>query len=263
MKLPNVPNVPNASGGRSRFASSGLVAAAVVALGSIGTACAAAGDAPADAPGMLMIGGVQGSSVNSYAYVGLIRPMRGATPGHGFFWRGVASWLTYRYDTRPAGAAADIEVKASAPGIDGGAGWAWDDGSFSGDVSLAAGVRHTSLSPDVEPGRRPTRLTVTPQLALRYRFSGRIDADAIGAVSSGTRDSFARARLGAEPISGWRAGVEAVVASGPNYRNVNRGLFAGTGVARGWWIEVNAGRTTPQGGQPPSTYAGVSVSLLR
>ena len=217
--------------------------------------------AAADEPSILLIGGSQGSAVSSYTYLGAIKPMVGASVGRGGFYKTVASWLTYRYDTEIGGA--NVDVQASAPGIETGVGYAWDSVSFKSDVSLVAGVRNTRLRPDVDTdGPSGARLTLTPQLSSRVLLTRSLEADVIASYSFGTRGQFARVRVGAEPAAGWRAGLEAMLAAGPDYRNLQRGGFVGTSVAPGWFVELNAGRAEPHSGSS-SSYIGISFSNVR
>jgi len=210
----------------------------------------------------LVIGGSQISSESSYTYLGVITPVQGARLGQGWFQKTVGSWLTYRYDTEHNGA--PVGVRASAPGIETGMGYAWQGESLKGDVSLTVGVRHTRLRPADVPtdGPEGTQLTLTPQLAAGYQFSRTVDADLIASYSLGTRSRFARLRWGFQPGGDWRAGLEGVLSQGPDYRNLQRGVFVGLPLAQGWFIDVNAGQVQPRDGQR-TPYVGLSFSRFR
>ena len=177
----------------------------------------------------------------------------------------MASWLTYRYDTVVD--ASPVEVRASAPGMEAGLGYAWSGygwsgASFSGDLSIALGARYTRLRPDVPTdGPKGTRLTLTPQWASRHDFSSHVNADVLASYSFGTRDRFVRARLGLHPIPPWRVGIEGVLSAGTDYRNVQRGGFVGAPIAPGWWVDLNAGRARSRDGKA-SSYIGISTSGL-
>lgn len=208
----------------------------------------------------LFIGGAQSSSESSYSYLGVIRPVWGGTVGDGWFGKAVASWLTYRYATVMVGR--DVDVRASAPGIDSGLGYAWRRGALSGDVSLAVGVRNARLRPDVTTDRpKGTRVTLTPQMAARYDPTPSAYADMLASYSFGTRGSFVRARLALRPASAWRAGLEGTVAEGADYRTVQRGVFAGTDAGAGWSIELHAGQARARDGHR-APYGGLSVSKM-
>lgn len=236
----------------------GMRAAASLALllAAGGAACAADAVSPT-----LLIGGGQASANSGYTYLGAIRPWRGANLGEGWFTRGVASWVSYRYGTVVAGNT--VDVRANAPGLEGGIGYAWGAGSaFTGDASLALGARTTQVTPDVPTeGPKGTRATLTPQVFVRYDVTSFINAEMRASYSLGTRDRFAKLRLGWHPAPPWRVGVEMVSAAGTTYRDVQRGVFAGAPVAPGWWVDVNAGSSRAREGKQ-GAYLGVSTSRV-
>ena len=214
-----------------------------------------------DRPAPLLIGGGQASANSGFAYIGALQPWRGATVGDGWFTKGVASWVSYRYDTVVEGRT--VDVRANAPGLEGGVGYAWGSGTaFTGDASLALGARYTRYSPDVPTdGPKGARATVTPQLFVRYDFTSFVNAETRASYSFGTRDRYAKVRLGWHPAPPWRVGVETVAASGTTYRDTQRGVFAGAPVAPGWWVDVNAGTSRARDGKQGS-YVGVSSSRM-
>ena len=221
-------------------------------------ASGAAAQAPPAQPVRLLIAGAQGSSEGSYSYAGVLQPIWGGQLGNGWYRKVLASWLAYRYDTERDGE--DVTVRARAPGLEGGLGHVWNRGAFKSDLSLSVGVRHTRLRPDVPTdGPKGTRATLMPQWYASYAFSPRVDAEWLASYTIGTRDRFARVRLGLRPVSGWRVGPEAVVQAGPEYRNRQFGLFAGTLVAAGVTVDVNAGQARSREGKE-SAYLGVAVS---
>jgi hypothetical protein len=231
---------------------------------AFGILCLAAGTASrarADEHGPLLIGGLQGGADAQYAYFGAVQPLGGSRLGQGLFGRMVASWLGYRYDTTLNGQ--PMRVSARAPGVDGGFGYAAGDEVSAIEGSLSVGVRDTHLSPD-DPAshNRGSRFALTPQLQARRSFSAQADADLIAAYSVGPRNSFVRGRAGWRPNAGWRIGPELAWQSGPDYRQLNTGLFAGTFPKPGVSLDFDLGRSRSRDGRT-SAYAGISFSVLK
>lgn len=217
-----------------------------------------AGAAADDKPSAILIGGSQAGSRDSYSYLGFVMPALDGQVGQGWYVRAVASWISYRYDKDVDGRT--VEVRAKAPGVDAGLGYAWRSAASSADLSLAVGARHTSLSPDVQTdGPKGSNFTLTPQVMAQHSFGPSVDADLLANYSFGTQDRFARARLGLHPNSRWRTGVEAAVAAGADYRNTRAGLFAGTSFASGWWVDLSAGRSHSRDGKQ-GNYLSVALS---
>ncbi|MES2887716.1 MAG: cellulose biosynthesis protein BcsS [Pseudomonadota bacterium] len=206
----------------------------------------------------LLIAGSQGSSDTHYSYVGTLVPMWGGTLGQGWFRKTVASWLTYRFDTVQAGQ--NVTVRAQAPGIEGGLGYAWNAPGRAADVSLSIGARHTRLDPDVSTaGTRGTELTLTPQGFIRQDLNRWLDADVLASYSFGTEGRFARGRLGTRVVPNWRIGVEGVQVAGPDYRSLQRGVFASTSLSNGMSLDLNAGQARARDGKT-AAYVGVALS---
>lgn len=226
------------------------------------TGLSAHAQARADSP-RLWIGGIQGSATGTYSYAGQIVPLEGARVGQGWFQKTVASWLTYQYDTTVEGVATDAE--AGAAGIEGGWGYAWDTERFKGDVALALGVRNTRLRPAAAraDGEHGTRVTLTPQIAVRYLITRQWDTDVLASYSAGPGSRFARARVGVQPAeSAWRLGLETSLSQGADYRTQQAGVFAGRSFGSGWFLEFNAGQAKPRDGKS-APYMGLSASLVR
>ena len=209
----------------------------------------------------LLIGGGQASANSGFGYAGAILPWQGAQVGQGWFTKAVASWVSYRYGTLVGGST--VEVRANSPGVEGGVGYAWGMGTaFTGDASLALGARYTSISPEVPTdGPKGARVMLTPQVFGRYDATPFVNAELRASYSFGTRDRFAKARLGWHPAPPWRVGLELVQAAGTTYRDVQRGVFAGAPVAPGWWVDVNAGSSRARDGKQ-GHYIGLSTSRV-
>lgn len=226
-------------------------------------ACASAGAANGAEPAAqyLLIGGGQASANSGFVYAGAIVPWQGAQVGQGWFTKGVASWVSYRYGTLVGSSL--VDVRANSPGVEGGVGYAWGMGSaFTGDASLALGARYITVSPDVPTdGPKGARVMLTPQVFGRYDFNSFVNAELRASYSFGTRDRFAKARLGWHPAPPWRVGLELVQAAGTTYSDVQRGVFAGAPVAPGWWVDVNAGSSRARDGKQ-GRYIGISTSRV-
>lgn len=230
---------------------------------TLGTLCLAAGTASAQPDGHepLLIGGLQGGADAQYAYFGAVQPLGSGRLGQGLFGRVVASWLGYRYDATLNGQ--PMRVSARAPGVDAGLGYATGNDVSAIEGSLSIGVRDTHLSPD-DPasGNRGWRFALTPQVQARTRFSAQADADLIASYSAGPRNSFVRGRAGWQPNTRWRVGPQITWQSGPDYRQLNTGLFVGTTLKPGVSLDVDLGRSRSRDGST-SAYAGVSFSVLK
>jgi hypothetical protein len=232
-------------------------------LGAVILATCTSGHAEEAKPQTLFIGGVQGSSAGTYTYAGHIAPLQGARVGQGWFYKNVASWLTYNYNTDIGGA--PVQARAGAAGFETGLGYAWEHQQLTGDVSLLVGVRNTRLWPLAlrAEGDHGTHATLTPQVAARYQFSSRWNADVLASYSMGPQSSFSRGRLNWHPgDKTWRIGVEVSLSEGEDYRTKQTGLFAGRPLGSGWFVEMNAGQAQSKDGNN-TPYVGVSFSLVR
>lgn len=220
----------------------------------------ASAHALAQQPSYLGIAGVQGSSEAAYAFTGVIVPFSGAKVGEGPYYKAIASWLRYRYDTTQGGQT--VGIRARAPGIEGGVGYAWTGENYGFDVSATIGYRDISVRPFAPPGERSGNVfTLNPQVQARYAFTPAIDTDLISNYSFGQDTSFNRIRLGWKPEATWRTGVEGIWQRGENYRVQQQGLFAAKQLANGVSVEISGGRAEARDGST-SAYGGLGVAKM-
>ena len=124
------------------------------------------------------------------------------------------------------------------------------------------GYRNVTVEPFVPPDERTGDVfTLNPQVQARYDFTPTLDGDLIASYSIGQDTSFSRARLGWKPAGTWRAGVEGIWQSGPNYRVQQRGLFAVKYLENSLAVEVSGGRAEARDGET-SGYAGLSLAKM-
>lgn len=214
----------------------------------------------AQQPSYLGIAGFQGSSEATYSFAGVIVPFNGGKVGEGPYYKAIASWLEYRYDSTQDNE--NIRIRARAPGIEAGVGYAWAGPSFGIDLSATIGYRNFSVRPFAPPGEPNGNVfTLNPQLQARYVFTPSIDADLISNYSIGQGAAFHRVRLGWKPEATWRAGIEGIRQRGENYRIQQHGLFAAKQMANGLSLEVSGGRAEAKDGST-SAYGGIGLAKV-
>lgn len=208
----------------------------------------------------LIFGGTQQSNQSNYTYLGAIRPIWGGELGQGWFQSLIASWLAYQYEVtfnnQPD------TLKAKAPGIDAGLGYAWTGHDYTLNFSVAAGYRHYNLSPNV-PGEKPegSVFNLTPQIQAGYQLTKLIDIALLSNYSFGQQSNFNRVRLGAKYIDNWHLGLEAMYQEGRNYRIQQHGLFATHYFNNGVSLELSGGQLKSQDDKTTG-YFGVAFSKL-
>lgn len=207
----------------------------------------------------LAIAGSTVSDRSSYSYAGLIKPIFGGAVGQGWFGQVTASYLTYRYSAIVS--ALPQTIKASAPGIDVGAGYAWLASGDSLVLSTSLGYRNIRLNPN-DPGNSAQGkiTTMTPQLQAHRAITEELDSDLIANYAFGQRSSFARLRLG------WRSspqqvriGLEETHQRGITYRMQQTGIFIDQNLAAGLALQLSTG-VVRQRGQSDSPYVSLSLS---
>lgn len=206
----------------------------------------------ADDPAWLVFGGVQGSAASGFSHLGLMRPLKGARWGEGFFHRTMASWLSYEYDTTVGGQ--PTRVKARAPGLEAGVGHAWRRGAVQSEASLGVGVRDTDIDPaGVHSSLRGQRWALIPQVAMALPVGAAWEGEAMASYQIGPGDRFVRARLiGTRLRPGWRIGAEVAHQQGRTYRNLSAGVLAGKDLAGGVRLELSLGQVhTREGRREP------------
>ncbi|MBD3635581.1 MAG: cellulose biosynthesis protein BcsS, partial [Methylophaga sp.] len=208
----------------------------------------------------LVIGGSQHAKDSDYSYLGVIQPLPGEKLGEGWFWQAIGSWLSYEYDLTVNGQ--PDELKANAPGIESGMGYAWSSGPWRASLSLSLGYRHYRLSPDVA-GEEPegSTLSLTPKLQLSYLVSEQFELSMLNNWSLGPQSVFNRFRAGYRPHWRWQVGPELYYQEGKNYRIKQAGLFVSRIMEGGVSLELNAGisESQDQSGDP---YLGLALSKL-
>ncbi len=208
----------------------------------------------------LIIGGTQHAKDSDYSYLGVIQPLAGEKLGDGWFWQGIGSWLAYEYDLTINGQ--PDELKARAPGIEAGMGYAWAAGPWRTSLSLSLGYRDYRLSPDVA-GEEPdgSTLSLTPQLQLSYLVNDKIEFALLSNWALGPQSVFNRFRAGYRPHWRWQIGPEFYYQEGKNYRVKQAGLFVSRIMEKGLSLELNAGisESQDQSGDP---YLGLAFSKL-
>lgn len=209
-----------------------------------------------DAP--LWIGGGNATSDNAFSYLGLITPLGDGKLGQGWFNQSMLSYLTYRYTTSPNGQS--VDVKARAPGIATGIGYAWSGQSYGISVLGSIDYRYFDVTPSL-PNEKPQGgvYGFSPQLQARYDFSSKFDTDLIAGYTFVQQSSFNRLRFGYKPMWNWRLGAESIYQNGKNYRTVQYGLFATSYLSNGLALEVSGGTAKSQD-DTTSPYFGFGVS---
>jgi hypothetical protein len=226
------------------------------------TAAGTTTNAAAEEAAAVGFAGVHSSFSSQDAYVGFLMPSWGGRLGSGWFVRVVGNTVAYRYDTRLSGLATRVHAKAAGLQVGAGRAWSLDDLSLELSSSLAA--RRTRLTPDdpANSAGQTVQWAPVPELAARYRMTPRVDADVFANMGLGWGDRYLRARLGAQPATGWRSGLAAVSNQGPTYHDRSVGVFASTSPTAGWWIEIDAGRSRARDGRT-GAYWRVSASWQR
>jgi hypothetical protein len=208
----------------------------------------------------MLIGGVQGSSSSSYTYIGVIAPFEGSRVGEGWFTQGMASWLTYGYESTSLDGRS-VDVKGTAPGIEGGIGYSYRADDFSATSTGLLGYRHIRLHPTpVSDSPQGGIVTFTPQLQLSYSLSKKVSAEVLASHTFGQGSQFVRARVDSTVGDGsWRAGVESIYLRGSEYRITQKGVFATKSLPSGisLTLDVGAAHNTAK---EISIYAGISIS---
>lgn len=212
-------------------------------------AAAAVASAPSRSsePAGVAIGGVQYSPDSSYTYAGVLQPFEGGKLGEGWFRKFIASWLTYRYDTNLGGQ--DFDIRARAPGIEAGAGYAWKGDRYTLSLSAGVGYRHVRVKPVVPPDEETGGIwTFNPQFEGSVALAPRVEASALGSYAFGQESAYARARVAWKPAGTWFAGLQETYLKGRNYRINQHGIVVGTQIGNGFAIEASLGQSRPHNG---------------
>lgn len=206
----------------------------------------------------VVFSGVEGSSLTTHSYLGLIMPTEGKQLGNDWYRKFVASSTAYGYQNSDRGSTVDIDGRSN--GIDAGMGRTWRLENGSVDLSATVGYRYVKLSPYTPTNDKAGDLfTFNPQLMLSRQLSNRVDADLIANYSTGTSSSFVRARIGMRPSENYRIGIESKWLDGRNYRVKKQGLFVALKVSEKLVLELNGGREEPDD-RNSTTYAGIALS---
>lgn len=208
----------------------------------------------------LFITGVQASSQSSYAYAGVLRAAKNSSIGDGLYYKAVASYLTYTYDTTLNNLA--VRNTGTAPGIDIGAGYASHGEGYTADISASVGYRHLHLSPVIPANERVGgRVSFTPQFQGSLTLAKNVEARTLISYTFGQQSSFDRAQLIAKFPNNWFGGLEDSYQEGKKYQINQIGFVAGKNLTNGYALSLSAGRSR-QRGSGSSNYAGVSLSRL-
>ena len=206
----------------------------------------------------VIFSGVEGSSLTTHAYLGLIIPAEGKQLGNDWYRKFVASSTAYGYQNSDRGPTVDIDGRSN--GIDAGMGRTWSLEKGSVDLSATVGYRDVKLTPYAPANDRAGNLfTFNPQLMLSRQLSSRVDTDLIANYSTGTSSSFVRARIGMRPSESYRIGIEGKWLDGRNYRVKKQGLFVALKVSEMLILELNGGREEPDD-RNNTTYVGIALS---
>lgn len=207
---------------------------------------------------VLVIAGSQYNASSTYSYIGFIQPLKNAEIGSGWYRKVFASYLTYNYKDSASG----TDIRASAPGIEGGFGHAWKTEKWNMDLSAALGYRHIGLSPFAPINdKNGNVITLNPMVQARYRFNEKLDFDILATHSLGQSSTYARERLGWTSSSGMRFGPELIQAIGSNYHNSQYGVFAGVPLKNGTWFELSTGRSQARDGGS-SAYIAIGLAKV-
>jgi hypothetical protein len=206
----------------------------------------------------VVFSGVEGSSLTTHSYLGLIMPTEGKQLGNDWYRKFVASSTAYGYQNSDRGSTVDIDGRSN--GVDAGMGRTWRLENGSVDLSATVGYRYVKLSPYTPTNDKAGDLfTFNPQIMLSRQLSNRVDADLIANYSTGTSSSFVRARIGMRPSENYRIGIESKWLDGRNYRLKKQGLFVALKVSEKLVLELNGGREEPDD-RNSRTYAGIALS---
>lgn len=231
----------------------------ILGIVMLNSASALAADG-ASAPDSIFISGVQYSPQSSYAYAGVLKTANGNPIGEGLYYKAIASYLTYRYNTTVNGA--PVRITGSSPGIDVGAGYAWKGENYTADLSGAVGYRQLHVSP-VVPANEKTGgvFSFSPQFQGTLAITKDIELGTIANYTFGQQVAYGRGRLLKKLPDGWFGGLEEIYQKGKNYRINQTGLVIGKDLAGGYSLDVSAGRSKQRGGDT-STYAALSLSRV-
>ena len=206
----------------------------------------------------VVFSGIEGSSLTTHSYLGLIIPAEGKQLGNDWYRKFVASSTAYTYQNSDRGPTVDIDGRSN--GIDAGMGRTWRSENGSVDLSATVGYRHVKLSPYAPTNDKAGDLfTFNPQLMLSRQLSSRVDTDLIANYSTGTFSSFVRARISMRTSESYRIGIEGKWLDGRNYRVKKQGLFVALRVSEKLTLELNGGREEPDD-RNNTTYAGIALS---
>ncbi|MBN6740936.1 cellulose biosynthesis protein BcsS [Acidithiobacillus sp. MC6.1] len=206
----------------------------------------------------LLLGGTQLAPQNSYSYLGAILPFAGARLGSGWYGTVFANYLTYHYATTQN--KTPVTVGVTAPGIQGGVGYAWQGAAYQLALSGALGYQYFSSHPDFAAGG-PLGSTVTfmPQIQARYDFTSTLYASTIASYSFGQRAYWSRFQGGYQPVHWLSFGPEGILQGGVDYRIRQVGAFASIALGDGWNV-VGEGGVTYTRGLPSTGYASFSFA---
>jgi hypothetical protein len=206
----------------------------------------------------VIFSGVEGSSLTTHSYLGLIMPTEGKQLGNDWYRKFVASSTSYGYQNSERGTTVNIDGRSN--GIDAGMGRTWRFENGSVDLSATVGYRDVKLTPYAPTNDRAGNLfTFNPQLMLSRQLSSRFDTDLLANYSTGTSSSFVRARIGMRPTERYRLGIEGKWLNGRNYGVKKQGLFVAFKVSERLILELNGGREEPED-RNSTTYAGIALS---
>lgn len=208
----------------------------------------------------IFISGIQYSPQSSYTYAGLVRAADGYQVGEGPYYKAIASYLTYRYNTTVNNAA--VQITGNSPGVDVGAGYAWKGDSYTLDLSGAVGYRQLHVSPVVPANEKAGGVvSFSPQLQASVAITKDIEASTIANYTFGQQVAYARGRLISRLPDSWFGGLETIYQKGKNYRINQNGLVIGKNLAGGYAVDLSAGRSRQRSGDT-SNYVAVSLSRV-
>lgn len=193
------------------------------------------------------IGGLQYSPDSSYTYAGMLKSLAGGQLGEGWYTKVIASWLTYRYDTNIAGTG--YQVRARAPGVEGGVGYGWKANRYTLSLSAAIGLRHITVKPIVPEDEETGNVwTFNPQVQGSLALTPKVEASTLASYAFGQKSAYARARLAWKPNGTWFVGLQETYLKGRNYRINQHGIVVGRSLGNGYTVEVSGGRSRPRDG---------------
>lgn len=200
------------------------------------------------------IGGVQYSPDSSYTYAGMLKSFPGGRLGEGWYSKVIASWLTYRYDTNINGT--DYEIRARAPGIEGGVGYGWKRDRYTLSLSASIGLRHITVKPIVPENEETGNVwTFNPQLQGSLALTPKVEASTLASYAFGQESAYAQARLAWKPNGTWFVGLQEIYLKGRNYRINQHGIVVGRPVGNSYTFEVSGGRSRPRNGDSTGYFA--------